>query len=334
MMKYSTFAAVTVLTAFILGACGVKTSPVPPEGGHPNVVTDLAARAREDGILLRWKAPKTSRKGKFTEPAGFEIQRRAKAAKEAAWSEYETVAEINYNKTIETVTWKDTNVNPDVRYEYRLASVDESGDMGPYSETVTAKWDIPPGKPTGLTAETGNRTVTLMWNSPEKEGGPKIEGYYIYRAKGEAEAKLATPYAVPETEFFDGGLENGVEYRYLVRAATASGNFMIEGPASETVRTVPGDKIAPAAPVGVGAFLLEDGVKVMWWPNEEDDLSGYHVYRKHDGQTEKVTEELLKEPGYMDSAARRNQTYTYTVTAVDDSGNESPRSEASKIYVK
>jgi len=333
-MKRSVFAAVTVLMALILGACGVKSPPMPPEGGHPNTISKLTARAREDGILLRWEAPGYSEGKKFTKPTRFEIQRRTKTAEKAAWSEYELVGEIPFRKSDTTFEWKDIKVTPGVRYQYRVAAVDRKGRPGPYSYPVAAKWDTPPGKPLNPTAEAGNRTVILRWEPPDTTGAPKVEGYYVYRAGKNSRFELATPYAIPGTEYFDGGLDNGTEYRYHVRAASVSGDQMIEGPPSETVRAIPGDKTAPAAPVGVGAFLMEDGVKIMWWPNEEDDLSGYFVYRKRDEQTERLTPEPLKAPGYLDKTVEKNRLYAYTVTAVDDSGNESPHSEASEIYVK
>jgi len=64
---------------------------------------------------------------------------------------------------------------------------------------------------------------------------------------------------------------------------------------------------------------------LSWAINVEPDLAGYRVYRAsaRDQKGELLTHELLPTPSFRDSSVQRGQSYWYTVTAVDRSGNES-----------
>jgi len=67
---------------------------------------------------------------------------------------------------------------------------------------------------------------------------------------------------------------------------------------------------------------------LIWAPNTEPDLAGYSVYR-HAAGTEpvKINSELVKAPAFRDSGVVAGSQYSYSVSAVDVRGNESPHSE-------
>lgn len=58
------------------------------------------------------------------------------------------------------------------------------------------------------------------------------------------------------------------------------------------------------------------------------DLAGFNIYRSlsEKGEPEKINSELVSGSAYLDTGLTNGQTYYYTVTAVDFSGNESVRS--------
>jgi fibronectin type 3 domain-containing protein len=65
---------------------------------------------------------------------------------------------------------------------------------------------------------------------------------------------------------------------------------------------------------------------ITWQPNIESDLAGYNVYRQVEtGAFVKITALLIPKGTtvYVDSVLPTGTTYTYNVTAVDISGNES-----------
>jgi hypothetical protein len=60
----------------VLGACGVKSAPVPPEKARPETITSLTATSVQDGILLRWNRPLTYAGGNtMRDLGGFVIMR-------------------------------------------------------------------------------------------------------------------------------------------------------------------------------------------------------------------------------------------------------------------
>jgi hypothetical protein len=84
----------------------------------------------------------------------------------------------------------------------------------------------------------------------------------------------------------------------------------------------PGDSAAPAAPVGLVAEAGDGSVTLSWTANTEPDVVGYRVYR--DGTL--LTPSLVTGTSYTDNGVQNGTVYTYTLTAVDTSGNESPAS--------
>lgn len=72
-----------------------------------------------------------------------------------------------------------------------------------------------------------------------------------------------------------------------------------------------------------------DAARLTWTPNTEPDLSHYNVYRATASTSfTLVNAAPLVEPVYLDSGLAPATTYTWRVTAVDDSGNESAPSES------
>lgn len=84
-------------------------------------------------------------------------------------------------------------------------------------------------------------------------------------------------------------------------------------------------------------FILAISFELQWTPNTEPDLDGYNVYRE-DGVTTcliKINTTSILAPRYVDAGLAYGTTYTYAVTAVDASGNESEPSErASGVTVR
>jgi hypothetical protein len=90
------------------------------------------------------------------------------------------------------------------------------------------------------------------------------------------------------------------------------------------------DQQAPQSPTGL-AGSAEDGQVFLYWDeNPEADLEGYNLYRSRrpDGpHRNRVNAEPIEILEYLDLGVDSNVTYTYAITAVDRSGNESDFSE-------
>jgi fibronectin type 3 domain-containing protein len=71
-------------------------------------------------------------------------------------------------------------------------------------------------------------------------------------------------------------------------------------------------------------------LELSWGISPETDLAGYNVYRSDQEGVPgmRVNTELLLTPAFRDMNAVPGRRYSYSVTAVDRSGNESPVSAA------
>ena len=130
-----------------------------------------------------------------------------------------------------------------------------------------------------LAASPGSRSVRLSWNLPSDDGGSAIIRYEVrYAAVGEglgpwrsvgAEARGVTV----------GGLVNGREYVFEVRAVNGLGKGAVETVGATPRRPPPGGGgggggggllFVPEAPLGLMAMAGEGAVRLEWSPPESD----------------------------------------------------------------
>lgn len=86
---------------------------------------------------------------------------------------------------------------------------------------------------------------------------------------------------------------------------------------------------APAAPTGLSAAAGDAIVELNWDSNSESDLAGYNIYRSltSSGDYTRLNTALLTVSNFTDNTADNGVTYSYVVTAVDTSSNESAYSD-------
>ena len=145
------------------------------------------------------------------------------------------------------------------------------------------------------------------------------------------------------TEFQDMQFEFGHGYLYNVHTAVLYGGDFIESDDSSaaSVAVTPRDTFPPATPVGLEAAVIAattlapPSVELSWAISPEADLAGYHVYRSERDDTpgERIDPEMLSSPTFRDTMAGAGRHYSYRVSAVDRSGNESPLSAAVPVDV-
>jgi hypothetical protein len=96
-----------------------------------------------------------------------------------------------------------------------------------------------PGKPTGVTATTGNAQATVSWSAPVSNGGSSITGYVVTSSSGAKTCSTTGALSCTVT-----GLTNGTSYTFTVKARNAIGT----GPASD-----PSNSVTPTASLPAGA---------------------------------------------------------------------------------
>ena len=177
-----------------------------------------------------------------------------------------------------------------------------------------------PAIPTGLTATPSRSGIALDWADNSE---PDLAGYNVYRsdsADGTFNKLNNEPLAASEYNDTD-ALEGQFSY-YRVTAVDETGNES-EPITDSAERPLP--DTAPGIPNGLTATPSQDGISLAWDANTENDLAGYNVYRRVDGEADfsKLNNELLTSPGYEDTEAPAGQVSYYRVTAVDEADNES-----------
>ncbi len=126
-------------------------------------------------------------------------------------------------------------------------------------------------------------------------------------------------------------------HRILLLLAVASlFVFAVSGCSSDSKSTVspPSEDLTPpAAPVDLSVYVEGDQVTVAWRENSEIDLSGYNVYRGLAGDDYSLVStadnarfvDQIEDSGLFE--------FSYRISAVDESGNESAYSASSSCYV-
>lgn len=174
-----------------------------------------------------------------------------------------------------------------------------------------------PSAPVGLTVDPSDGTAVLTWSAVTASD---LIGYNVYvdGVKVNTSPITSTNYTV--------SVPNNIMHSYQV---TALDDYRNESVRSQTVTAI-FDTISPLAPIGLASNPSADGQTMLTWtPNTEPDIAGYNVYQ--DGV--KRNGPLIIPPEYLVTGLANNVTYSFTVTAVDTSGNASPQSQAVTYFL-
>jgi len=190
--------------------------------------------------------------------------------------------------------------------------------------------------PAGVQATARAGGVTVSWTAPATavsgESGPVITGYNIYRtAPGEPLGELPTPVntAPVKGTMFEDTPAYG-EHEYRVAAVATTGPPSIQSDLSAPVRVTFKDLVPPPAPANLTVLTETKLLRLLWEPVSAPDLAGYNVYRTEGPYRLKLTPTPTKDANFLDISMDIGIFYTYEVTSVDASGNESapsPKSE-------
>jgi fibronectin type 3 domain-containing protein len=181
---------------------------------------------------------------------------------------------------------------------------------------------------------------------PDSSGHPELSFLYRVFRQTEGENKpevMAGEVGGEATSYVDHSAEWEKTYAYRVAPVTkvkqsAGEAIEVEGD-DASVNVDVKDVFAPATPTGLQAVFSGVGQKpfvdLTWAPNLEQDLAGYNVYRHESGTAaQKINGELVKTPSFRDDKVEAGRQYFYSVSAVDERGNESGRSEDASETVK
>lgn len=201
-----------------------------------------------------------------------------------------------------------------------------------YAEQVVGKSTgaLTPDVPdfTATNTQLGNG-VLLSWYNQERT--ETYDGIIIYRSVDAMSSgePIATVTTVGDGTYLDTTVAHAQSYYYTIQTfRTADTGEKITSALSSVYPVVVADTIAPNPPTAVTVTTAEDDAQalVIQWQNAvTDDVEKNAIYRSTiPGQ---VGEKLVTVPGvdgrWQDTSITDNQTYYYTVSAIDAAGNES-----------
>src|SRR3990172_6177203 len=262
-MRTGRILMVAFLVPLLLVGCGRKGPPVVPVLVEPSPPVDLRAQVQRRVVILTWTRPATNVDGTALKTLDlFRISRRQQEPQTSALSVIATVkADQPANAVVSgnRYAFTDEKVEGGARYAYQVESVNRRGIIGPPSSEATVLVTIEIEAPSGLRAESGERTIRLSWSAPTRRADGSaltgIRGYNIYRGAnpGRYDRRPVNREPLPATEFHDADLVNDQTYYYVVRAVENQDPPWQEGLQSAEVSAVPVDLTPPAPPQGVGA---------------------------------------------------------------------------------
>ncbi|MEV0269746.1 phospholipase A2 [Hamadaea sp. NPDC050747] len=269
-----------------------SAKPMPPA---PTAPTGLSAIADNGKVGLGWQMNSTADR--------YNIYYRDTTAGQTGWTKH-PVSPAEWWYTVAGLT----NGH---RYEFRVTSVNLTGESGP--STVVAATPVPPAPqaPTGLTAVAGNGQVSLSWNA---SATPNVYYWVYYRPQGQTTWYY---YQNPTTatSFTAKPLWNGYSVEFKVTAANLGGQSGFSNTVSATPFYPP-----PAAPSGLQATAGDGKVTLTWTASPTPNVY-YWIYYRPQGHSEWY---YFKYPAsgtrFVATGLLNGFTYEFKVTAANLAG--------------
>jgi hypothetical protein len=316
-------AAIGFLAAAVsltLAGCGYVGEPRPPLANVPPRVTDLAVVQRGGQLIVQFTVPALTTEG-HPIPRPLKLDLRAGTADQFEPNQWAAgarqipsgaMANGIARYEIPAADW----VGKEVIFGVRAMA--GNGKQSGWSNFVVVPVVTPPQKPVGVAPAVTLQGVRLTWQGRGAD-------FRVFRKTGDGD--YAPVADVQKPEWTDTATEFGKRYTYLVQAVVKLDNRKeAESELSDAASIIPRDIFPPAAPQGVQGTSAPNSIELNWERNTEEDLRGYRVYRgEGNGALEKIADVSLV-PSYSDRKVEHGKTYHYQVAAVDQSGNESPRS--------
>jgi hypothetical protein len=340
--------ALALLLARTLIGCGAPAAPEPPSLNLPVPVPNLSAVRTGDSVHLAWTMPtRTTDRVALRHPLTAQICRAIESGLCANLTSLTLAPGVAGTYT--DALPPDLVHSPDRLLRYEVAVRNHAGkSAGPSNPAYSAAGAIP-AELTGLAGQMGRDGVVLTWK-PVADAGRTV-AFRIERlqltapAPEEVRRSPLAPSSPPATQTLvvhprDGedpghAIDTSVllnqRYRYVMERVVMldlSGKSVeVKGAPSEAIEVSTKDIFAPAVPQGLVAVAdtAAGAIDLSWSPDTDADLAAYRVYRR-DLQEESPAQRIASvnvETSFRDTEVKPEHTYAYSVSAIDQSDNES-----------
>jgi hypothetical protein len=326
------------LPLLMIAGCALVAAPQSPSLKLPEPVTDLAAQRTGDQVELHWTMPKRDTdKVLLTGSQKVEICRSVDAGPCAIAGTVSLA--LNAPATYTDSLPADLSSGARRPLAYTVILENQVGrSAGPSNSTVTAAGSAPPpiqnlqaraqadGVVLTWTAENGEATVRIHRVLAQKASAPKptapLEQTLEYSGKDQGRVLDR-----------DAALDHTYTYtaQRIMKLTLQGKSFEVASAPGQPITIDARDLFPPAAPQELQAVAdpKARAIDLSWQPDTEADLGGYLVYRRDAGsntQPVRISPSAQPAPSFRDANVMPGHSYEYSVSAVDQDGNESPRS--------
>ncbi len=297
-----------------LSGCAYIGAPKPPALDIPTRITDLRAAEYGDQILVQFTIGALTTDGlTLTNVKAVEVQVTGGDSPRMLHAQAKGPGPVA--REFPAKDWVGKQVTLMVR------ATGPKGKASDWSNAVTLAVGVPLATPANFRAVSDPQGVRLTWSDSPGSGR-----YRIFRGAADAMPQRLAESDKPE--YLDTAVEFGSPYRYFVQALAGE---LRQSEISAIVGVTPADTFPPAVPVALTAVAGVNSIELAWQPNTEDDLAGYQVYRSTGGGAPERIAGPVDPPNFSDRTVEIGKKYSYTVTALDRTGNESAHSAAAEV---
>lgn len=231
-----------------------------------------------------------------------------------------TATEVYNTHGPNILSWQDTSVSPNTTYWYWVAAYNGCGTGITYSAPVSVTTPIAdrPAAPSNLIAAGGSLRADISWSdNSTNESGFRIER----KVSSTGSWATLTTLGANTTSYRDSNLTAYTTYYYRVYAYNAAGNSAYS---NEDPATALPDSAAPSVPTNLRVVSTTTTQVSIAWSASTDDFGivGYYIYRNG------IKVSSTSSTSYTNTGLSPITTYTYQVSALDSSNNESAKSSS------
>jgi hypothetical protein len=307
-----------------LAGCGYVGNPLPPSLHIPVAVTDLSVVEHGPELRFRFTIPALTTDGAVLRVGQVELR---VGPAEGDWA--------NQGRRVAVAASQPGPAHAETPVsglagQDLVAAVHVAGRSGRYSawsNQVRFRAVAPLEQPRDVRAAAVPQGVRVSWTV---SGAALGLAWRVLRRAGDQKEPVVLASA-RQPEYVDTTAQYGTAYQYSVQSTLTIGGAEAESEISQVAAVTPVDVFPPSVPSAVTGVAGLGNIQLSWNPDPELDLRGYFVYRSVDGGAFARVGGEIPEPAFTDRAVEPGKRYRYAISAVDQRGNESARSEPVEV---